>query len=127
MIEVRPSKSQEEVEQIFKLHGIELCEGAMSANAIENGKVVGSAVFSLVGTELTLLSVIYPKDDIYVCDLVSRSVMNYGVNRGAMFCELAETAPKKEFLAFGFIENINETSVNIIKTFTMCTNCKKNK
>lgn len=125
MIEVKPSKSQEEINAIFKLHGIELCDGAMSVNAIENGKVVGSAVFSMIGTELTLLSVIYPSDDIYVCDLVSRAVMNYGVNRGAMYCELGESAPKKEFLAFGFIENINDTSVNIIKTFTMCTNCKK--
>ncbi len=125
MIEVKPSKSQEEIEKIFKLHNIELCEGAMAVNAIENGKVVGSAVFSLIDTELTLLSVIYPKDDLYVCDLVSRAVMNYGVNRGAMYCELAATAPKAEFLALGFIENINETSLNIIRIFTMCTHCKK--
>ncbi len=127
MIEVRPSKNQEEIEEVFEIHGAKLCEGAMSVKAIENGKVVGSAIFSLVGTELTLISVIYPKDDIYVCDLVSRGVMNYGVNRGAMYCNLAKTAPKSEFLAFGFIENINETSINIIRTFTMCTNCKKNK
>ncbi len=127
MVEVRPSKSKEEIEKIFELHGIDLCEGAMACNAIENGRVVGSAVFSLVNTELTLLSVIYPKDDIYICDLVSRAVMNYGANRNALYCELGEKVPKMEFLSFGFIENINETSVNIIKTFTMCTNCKKNK
>ncbi len=127
MIEVRPSKNAEEIKAIFALHGIELCEGAMAMNAIENGKVVGSAVFSSIGDKLTLLSVIYPPDDIYVCDLVSRAVMNYGANRDAMYCELGESAPKKEFLMFGFIENIDETSVNIIKTFTMCTNCKKNK
>lgn len=127
VIEVKPAKSEQEVDIIFKQHGIATREGAMAMKAVENGKEVGSAAFTMIGNELTLLSVIYPKDDIYVCDLVSRAVMNYGVNRGAMYCELAEKAPVKEFLTLGFIKSTDETSVNIIKTFTMCTNCKKNK
>ena len=93
MIEVTPAKSEQEVDIIFKQHGIATREGAMAMKAVENGKEVGSAAFTMIGGELTLLSVIYPHDDIYVCDLVSRAVMNYGVNRGALFCELAEKAP----------------------------------
>ena len=126
MVRVTPVKSQEEIEKYFDLHSVELCDGANVMVAIENDTVVGSAVFSLVGTDLTLLSVNYPKNDLYICDLTSRAVMNYGVNRGALFCELGEKAPFAEFVAFRFIENAKETSVNIIKTFTMCTNCKNN-
>lgn len=124
MVRVTPAKSQEEIESLFNEHGIDLCEGANAVVAIENDEKVGSAVFSLIGTELTLLSVIYPNKDLYICDLTSRAVMNYGVNRGALYCELGEKAPFAEFVAFGFIKNSTETSVNIIRTFTMCTNCK---
>lgn len=126
MVRVTPAKNQEEINSYFELHEIDLCDGANAVIAVENGTVVGSAVFSLVGTELTLLSVKYPKNDLYICDLTSRAVMNYGVNRGALFCELGEKAPFSEFIAFRFISNTNEKSVNIIKTFTMCTNCKNN-
>ena len=126
MVRVTPAKNQEEVKDYFDAHGIEMCDGANAVVAIENDSVVGSAVFSLVGTDLTLLSVKYPKKDLYICDLTSRAVMNYGVNRGALYCELGEKAPYAEFVAFGFIKNAEETSVNIIRTFTMCTNCKNN-
>ena len=126
MVRVTPAKNQEEIKSYFELHDVDLCDGANAVIAVENDNVVGSAVFSLVGTELTLLSVKYPKNDLYICDLTSRAVMNYGVNRGAYFCELGEKAPFSEFVAFRFIENAKETSVNIIKTFTMCTNCKNN-
>ncbi len=127
MVSVKPVDNEAEIAELFNQHGIELCEGAMAMIAVEKGERVGSAVFKIAGEELTLLSVIYPKQDQFICDLVSRGVMNYGVNRGMLYCELGEKAPKAEFLMFGFIKDINETSVNIIRTFTMCTHCKADK
>lgn len=126
MVRVTPVKTQEEINKYFELHGVEICDGACAMIAIENDAVVGSAVFSLTDDELKLLSVIYPKNDLFICDLTSRAVMNYGVNRGKLYCELGDKAPIKEFIAFRFIQNAEDRSVNIIKTFTMCTNCKNN-
>ncbi len=126
MVTVKPLKDADSISQMFDAHSIELCDGAVAMIAVEGDKEVGSAVFSMIGTELTVLSVKYPKEDIYICDLVSRAVMNYGVNRGAMFCEIVPTAPVKEFYLLGFIKSVDETSIDIIKTFTMCTKCKNN-
>ncbi len=123
MVRVKPVDEQE-IELYFKQHNIEICDGAMAMVAIEGENTVGSAVFSLTEDKLTLLSVIYPEKDLFICDLTSRAVMNYGVNRGKLYCELGEKAPYKEFVLFGFIKSAEEKSVNIIKTFTMCTNCK---
>ena len=127
VVNVRPVQSDEEIVGLFKEHNIELCQGAMAMIAIEKGNQVGSAVFQLLNGELTLLSVDYPEKDYVLCDLISRGVMNYGVNRGVLYCNLGEKAPKAEFLMLGFIKDMSETSVNIIRTFTMCTHCKSNK
>lgn len=125
MVAVIPAKNQEEIAETFKEHNIELCDGAMAMIARVGDEKVGSAVFSIVNNEMTLLSVLYPKEDIGLCDLISRAAMNYGVNRNIMYCELGEKAPKKEFYTLGFIKNSEETTIDIIKTFTLCTNCKK--
>lgn len=126
MVNVKPVQSEDEIIALFREHEIDMCDGAMAMIATENGETVGSAVFTLINGELTLLSVIYPKQDHFLCDLISRGVMNYGVNRGVLYCQLGEKAPKAEFVMFGFIKDKSETSVNIIRTFTMCTHCKSN-
>ncbi len=123
MVRVKPVNVHE-IEEYFKLHNVEICDGAMAMVALEGEERVGSAVFSITENNLTLLSVQYPEKDLFICDLTSRAVMNYGVNRGKLYCELGEKAPFKEFVLFGFIKNAEEKTINIIKTFTMCTNCK---
>lgn len=125
MVAVKPVQSDREIAEIFDEHGVVLCDGAMAMIAVEKEKKVGSAAFQLLDGELTLLSVHYPKNDLYLCDLISRGAMNYGVNRGVLYCNLGEQAPKDEFVKFGFIKDLSETSVNIIRVFTMCTHCKK--
>ena len=127
MVNVRPVQSDKQVSELFIQHGIKQCDGGMAMVAIENERQVGSAVFQLINGELTLLSVEYPEKDYTLCDLISRGVMNYGVNRGVLYCQLGEKAPKAEFLMLGFIKDMSECSVNIIRTFTMCTHCKSNK
>ncbi len=126
MVNVKPVQSEDEIVALFGEHEIDMCEGAMAMIATENGETVGSAVFQLINGELTLLSVVYPKQDHFLCDLISRGVMNYGVNRGVLYCQLGEKAPKAEFVMFGFIKDTADTSGNIISTFTMCTHCKSN-
>ncbi len=127
MVAVTPAKNEQEIRNVFEEHGIELTDGAMAMRAVENNECVGSAAFTLIDGVLTLLSVKYPQKDMFICDLISRGVMNYGVNRGVLYCELGPAAPRKEFLMFGFIKSADEDSVNIIRTFTMCTHCKENK
>ena len=124
MVTVSPEKSAQRIDERFTAHGLALRDGRMAVVAFEGEKEVGYGLFSLVGTELTLLFVQYPKDDLYLCDLIARSVMNYGANRGAFDCLLGEKAPKSEFVAFGFIPDAETNTVNIIHTFTMCTHCK---
>ncbi len=127
MVAVKPVDDIELIKKLYAEHNIEFNEYSNAVSAVENGEMVGSGLFTLIDGVLTLLSVKYPKNDLFVCDLISRGVMNYGVNRGVLYCELGENAPFAEFVAFGFIKSKEETSVNIIRTFTQCTHCNKSK
>lgn len=127
MVAVKPVNDVELIKKLYAEHNIEFTENSNAVSAVENGEMVGSGLFTLIDGTLTLLSVKYPKNDLFVCDLISRGVMNYGVNRGVLYCELGENAPLAEFVAFGFIKSKEETSVNIIRTFTQCTHCNKSK
>lgn len=127
MVTVKPAPSAEKTEELFRTYRIPSCEGQMAMIAYDGDREVGCGLFSLVDSQLTLLFVDYPKNDLFLCDLISRGVMNYGANRGALDCDLVESAPKAEFVAFGFIPDLSASSVNIIRTFTMCTHCKKSK
>ena len=124
MIAVTPAKNQDQIKEVFNELGQTLSEKSMAVTAVENNKQIGCAAFNFDGEELTLLSVKYPKNDIFVCDLISRGVMNFGVNRNILYCELGPDAPIDEFVKLGFIKSKAEASVNIIKAFMECKSCK---
>lgn len=124
MIVVSPMKDIEEVKQRFDHCRIAYTDGCMSVQAIEDGAPVGFGLFTLAERELTLLYVDYPESDPAVCDLITRAVMNYGVNRGALECEIGPMAPKKALVALGFIPDETAVSMNIVYVFTHCTHCR---
>lgn len=123
MILVSPVKGTDSVKQMFDRFQIPFADGCMAVQVLEDDRPVGCGLFSLVERELVLLYVGYPAEDPEVCDLVTRAVMNYGINRGALECELGPQAPKEALVALGFIPDLSATSMNIVHVFTHCTHC----
>ena len=123
MIVVSPMKESESIKQAFDRFQIAYSDGCMAVQALEDDRTVGYGLFSLVERDLTLLYVDYPASDPAVCDLVTRAVMNYGINRGALECEIGPEAPVKALVSLGFIPDESATSMNIVYVFTHCTHC----
>lgn len=127
MITVKPVQETETVNELFASCGVPLPEGGMAVEATDGAKRVGCGLFSLVECDLTLLYVDFPADDPLLCDLIARGVMNYGIHRGALICELGEQAPKAALVSLGFLSSAEETSMNIVRVFTECTHCHHEK
>ena len=127
MITVSPIKDERAVRALFDKHGIAFSDVCAAVCAIEGGVEVGCGLFALDGRDLTLLFVDFPETDVEICELITRAVMNYGVNRGTLDCGLGPASPKATLVSLGFIPDDTATSMNIIHVFTHCTHCHDNK
>ena len=123
MLTVSPISDRTEVARLFAAHDLPLTEDSLAVGAKDGDAVAGCGLFTLKGLELTLLAVDYPADDPILCDLITRAVMNYGANRGALDCALGENAPKDALLSLGFLEREDQQEMNIRHVFTTCTHC----
>ena len=127
MIAVSPIRNREAVRALFDRYHISFDEYSQAVEARSDETPVGHGLFTLRGNELTLQYVDYPAEDPTLCDLITRAVMNYGVNRGVIDCDLGPQAPKAALFSLGFLSSMEESCMNIIRVFTHCTACHEQK